>query len=101
MSSMVQALEQAIKVEESKPRKRKTAAEKADVERRRFCNIARKMLEQVNKKNQRIDSLLSNQQEAQILTGVKSSSDFAKHKQVLETLRLILLETKVAFNCGD
>lgn len=98
---MMDALEQAIKVEEQKPRVKKSPAEKADAERSRFCDAARKMLDQVEKKNKMLDSLLSQENERQILTGVKGQSDFSGHRQVLETLRLTLLKTKQSFNCGD
>jgi len=98
---MMDALEQAIKVEDKNPHKKKSPTEKADSERRKFCNAARKMLDQVSNKNRMLDSLMSQEQERQILTGVKGHSDFNKHRQVLETLRLAILETKVAFNCGD
>ena len=95
------ALEKAIKVEEKKPRSKKSPMEKADIERRKFCDITRKMLDSVAKKNRMIDNLISQEKERQILTGVAGLSDYAKHRDVLEKLRLSILQTKSAFNCGD
>lgn len=101
MSSMVEAIEQAIKVEDAKPRKKRSPTQKAENERRKFCNVTRKMLDQVTSKNRMLDGLISQERERQILTGVKGQSDFNKHRQVLETLKMALLGAKVAFNCGD
>lgn len=94
--SMVEALEKAVKIK-VKP----SPGEKAERERRNFCNAARKMLDQVSEKNTMLDNLLAREQERAILTGVKGQADFTAHRNALETLRLTLLEVKKAFNCGD
>jgi hypothetical protein len=94
---MMDTLEKAIKIEKPK----KSPTEKAELQRRKFCDVTRKMLEEVNNKNRMIDNLVSQEQERQILTGVAGLSDYAKHRDVLEKLRLSILQTKSAFNCGD
>jgi hypothetical protein len=94
--SMVEAIEKAVTIKH-KP----TPSEKAERERRRFCSAARKMLDQISTKNSMLDALIAREQERAILTGVSGMSDFSKHRNVLETLRLAVLETKRAFNCGD
>ncbi len=101
MSSMMDVLEQAVQAEEKKPRKKKSPTEKADAERRRFCNAARKMLDQVSQKGRMLDGLISQERERQILTGVKGQSDFNKHRQVLSVLNDAILQVSAAFNCGD
>jgi hypothetical protein len=102
MSEIVDAMAQSIKLDESKPkRKHQTAQEKAEKERKRFCDVTRNMLEQLTRKTTMLDSLSANEKERQILTGIASRTDFSKHKTSLENLKSSILAVKVMFNCGD
>lgn len=97
MSSMLNELGKALEVQEKAPvikRRKRTPAEKLEAEKKSFCNAARRILVQVDKKKKAFELLFVN-------PAYTNTTAVQNHMMVLEKLRVATEQAKDAFECGD
>jgi len=94
---MLNELGKAMEIQEKAPppvRHKKTPQEKLETERRAFCNAARRLLTQVDKKKKTLELLFVN-------PAYTNAATVQSHMLVLEKLKVATDQAKEAFECGD